>query len=155
MIRFLNILFLIAISRILHAQITAVVYDMETKMPIANVKVFVNPHGITQTDKYGRFFFYGKSEGVTFTHLNYESRSMSRSAIKDTVWLMPKLNALDEVIITAARPRVKFSIVKSIQNNTSGAKSPSGIDFLGWLDRRQKHKSPEEMAKFKKMLDKY
>lgn len=155
MIRLLNILFLIAISRVLYAQTSAVVYDMETKLPIYNVKVFVNPRGLTHTDRLGRFFVNGKCEGVTFTHLNYESRSMSRLAMRDTVWLMPKMNTLDEVVITAARPRIKFSIIKTVKKSTSGAASPSGIDFLGWLDRSQKHKSPEQKAKFKKMLDRY
>ncbi|MGN1375433.1 MAG: hypothetical protein ACI4V5_02645 [Prevotella sp.] len=155
MTRLVFIIILVALSHHSYAQVTSVICDMETKLPISNVKVFVNPRGLIHTDKFGRLFIYGKCDGATFTHVNYESRSMSYSAMRDTIWLMPKMNTLDEVVITAARPRIKFSIIKSVQKSTSGMKSPSGIDFLGWLDRSQKHKSPEQMAKFKKMLDNY
>lgn len=101
------------------AQITGVVFDMETKRQIAGVRVYINPKGTVITDSRGRFVISQPCNGVTFSHVSYESRAYSRKELCDTIWLMPKLNRLDEVVITAKAPIVCIKRVRCLNMQNS------------------------------------
>lgn len=142
------------------AQLSAVVFDMETRRPVSNVKVYVNPSGSTLTDSRGRFRFQGKCYSVTFSHVSYESRAMHKSELRDTVWLMPKMNNLDEVVIIGQKPKVSFDMKRLINEASKYGKQPSGMvgvtfDLQSLFDKSQKRKSGKDRERYKKMLDNY
>lgn len=149
------LLFLLCVG--CRAQKTGVVFDMETRRPVDNVKVYVNPAGRTVTDRHGRFIISGSCHSVTFSHVSYESRSMHKTELRDTVWLMPKMNTLDEVVITAVGPKMRLNIEKISKDASTYGKHSSGMSFdlFSIFDKSQKRKSGKERERFNKILKNY
>ncbi len=139
----------------LHAQISGVVFDMETRRQIAGVKVYINPKGTAITDSHGRFVINQPCNGVTFSHVSYESRAYSRKELCDTIWLMPKLHRLDEVVVTAQGPKMCVSKeeVAKYASQFSG-KPPSGFSFLDLFNFRG-HKLEKRHKRIAKILKDY
>lgn len=136
-----------------------VVADILTRMPVAGAKVYQNPTATTETNRYGRFSLKEGCNGLTIVHRNYESRVMRKSELRDTVLLIPKLHTLDEVVITAMRPRVGFDVKKAIKRSVEFApkqgSGSGGFDFFSVFDRSQKRKSRKEHERFKRILKNY
>lgn len=139
------------------AQKAGVVFDMETRRPVDNVKIYVNPTGQTVTDRHGRFVVNASCHSVTFSHVSYESRSMHKTELRDTVWLMPKMHTLDEVVITAVGPKMRLNIEKISKDASTYGTPSSGMSFdlFSIFDRSQKRKSGKERERFNKILKNY
>lgn len=139
------------------AQVSAVVFDMETKRPISKVKVYVNPKGSALTDNHGSFRFSGTCNSMTFSHVSYESRSLRRSELRDTVWLMPKMNNLDEVVILGLKPRISLNMKRISSDASYYGKTSSGVSFdlFSVFDKSQKRKSGKARERYKKILERY
>lgn len=138
------------------AQITGVVFDMETKRQIAGVRVYINPKGTVITDSRGRFVISQPCNGVTFSHVSYESRAYSRKELCDTIWLMPKLNRLDEVVITAKAPIVCIK-KGEVSKYAKQFKAPSGLfsfDMFKLFDFKG-HKHEKRRKRLEKILEDY
>lgn len=138
------------------AQITGVVFDMETKRQIAGVRVYINPKGTVITDSRGRFVISQPCNGVTFSHVSYESRAYSRKELCDTIWLMPKLNRLDEVVITAKAPIVCIK-KGEVSKYAKQFKAPSGLfsfDMFKLFDFKG-HKHEKRRKRIEKILEDY
>lgn len=137
-------------------QLSAVVYDMETLRHVPGVKVYINPKGSTVTDNYGRFSVSDSCNGVTLSHGTYESLRLDKSEIHDTIWLMPKTRRLDEVVVTARRPRPGFDIKAECQKVLMTVPRRGGISFdFFQLFRHKERKQTKRRKEIKKMLDKY
>ena len=110
------------------AQRNGVVLDMETRQPLAGVKVYT-------TD--------GVSRSVTFSHSSYVNRTVSLTNIKDTVLLLPKAITINTVVITAKAPSIMSNSPVNLHtlwgnDPLRGPSSPSGMDFLWFLGKRSK-----------------
>lgn len=137
-------------------RLSAVVYDMETLRHVPGVKVYINPKGSTITDNYGRFSVSDSCNGVTLSHATYESLRLDKSEIRDTIWLMPKTRRLDEVVVTARRPRPGFDIKAECQKVLMTVPRRGGISFdFFQLFRHKERKQAKRQKEIKKMLDKY
>lgn len=138
------------------AQLSGVVFDMETRRPVAGVRIFINPEGDAVTDRNGRFTINRRCSGVTLSHVSYESRALAGSELRDTVWLMPKMNRLDEVLITAERPKVRFDLKNETRRSVAGIKPAGGIgfDFFSIFDFKGK-KQKNRRKRLEKILDGY
>lgn len=157
MYRLTFILPVLAVCHECHAQLTGVAFDMETRRPVAGAAVYINPKGSVLTDKHGRFTINGKCHSVTFSHISYESRSMNRSELRDTVWLMPKANRLDEVVVTAIGPKVRLDI-KELQKDASLYRKPSSgvdFDFFSIFDRSSRRRSEKDRKRLENILKNY
>lgn len=142
-----------------HAQKTVIVFDMDTRRPVGDVKVYVNPAGLTVTDRNGRFVVNASCHSVTLSHVNYESRSMYKSELRDTVWLMPRMHTLDEVVITAMGPKIRLDINKLSKEASFIGNRGSGVcasfDFFSAFDKSQKRKSGKDRERYDKILRNY
>lgn len=129
---------------------------METRRPVAGVRIFINPEGDAVTDRNGRFKINRRCSSVTLSHVSYESRALDGSELRDTVWLMPKMNRLDEVVITAERPKMHFGLKKGTQRSVAGINSAGGIgfDFFSVFDFKGK-KQKKRRKRLEKILDGY
>lgn len=140
------------------AQLSAVVYDMETRRCIPDVKVYINPRGTVMTDRYGRFVITGKCNSITLSHGSYEALSLARSSVRDTIWLLPKMRRLDEVVIYGKKPKPGFDIGEATRRAAAGTgiKGGSGtnFDFFSIFNPKA-HKQAKRRKKIKEMLDKY
>ena len=148
---------LLAMASATMAQTSAVVFDMETRRQIEGAKVYVNPHGETTTDKQGRFTIEGDFHSLTVAGKGYESRSMAREELPDTVWLLPNGRRLGEVVVIGHKPKISFTLDKATGNLRKSTKSGGSLGSFDFFDSFQfkKMKQKKRRKKIKKILDDY
>ena len=74
-------------------------FDQNSKQPIPYVIVFIDSTGYYTNDK-GEFNLKDKRfDSLTISHLNYYDLNIKYSELSDSLFLKPKLETLDEVII--------------------------------------------------------
>lgn len=139
---------------ICHAQYSAVVLDLETKRQIAGVSVYVNPNGIVKTDSVGRFFINGEFNSVTLTRQGYESLTLSKSELPDSIWLLPNRRSLDEVVIIGHKPKINFKYKNVEMFDNLTRPRVTGLDLMSIFDFKGKKKA-KRRRKIKKILDNY
>jgi hypothetical protein len=105
--KFTLILFVFLLSVMaVKAQVTGIVCDKTTNMPIAYASIYSTDDGTfhaVSTDANGRFNIGFKFRKVTFSHLNYNK--VVTSAVSDTVFMTPKVNTVGEVVVTNNEPK--------------------------------------------------
>lgn len=155
---YISLLMIAGVAAESRAQLSAVVYDMETRRCVPDVKVYINPRGTVVTDRYGRFVITGKCNSITLSHGSYEALSLARSSVRDTIWLLPKMRRLDEVVIYGKKPRPGFDIGEATRRAAAGTgiKGGSGtnFDFFSIFNPKAR-KHAKRRKKIKEMLDKY
>lgn len=137
------------------AQITAVVYDIETHMPVVGATVFINPKGNATTDRFGRFAFSGRCHSITLTHVAYEKRVMYSAEVGDTIFMLPKMNVVDGVVIYGNKPKISFDIKSEIKNDVMSVPRSSGLGFDFFSIFQRKKKSHKDREKFNKLMRDY
>jgi len=156
--RYILLLLLVVAAVTCRAQLSAVVFDIETRRCVPGVTVYINPSGKTMTDSYGRFAVSGDCNGITLSHGSFEPLALDKSAVRDTIWLLPKMRRLDEVVIYGKKPKPGFDIKAATQRAAAGAgfKGGSGanIDFFSIFNPKAR-KHAKRRKKIKEMLDKY
>ena len=142
-----------------NAQVKGRVIDMETNRPVIGADIFINPKGSVKTDGKGYFVINEPFHSVTFSHMGYASRSLEAKEMKDTVWLLPKSHQLDEVVVTAFGPKVRFDTRSMTGKAWQYKKRDSGsligdFDFFSSFSFK-KNKQAKRRRKIKEMHDKY
>lgn len=155
-IRFICCLVLLLAYVYSKAQLAGVVFDMETKRPVAGAKVYINPKGSVDTDSNGHFVINQSCNSVTFSHVSYENRVFNKEELPDTVWLLPRLNRLDEVVITAQGPKICVG-KQEVSEYASKFKAPkSGFSFdIATLFNFKKNKRDKRRKRLEKILKDY
>ena len=156
--RYILLLLLVVAAVTCRAQLSAVVFDIETRRCVPGVTVYINPSGKTMTDCYGRFAVSGDCNGITLSHGSFEPLALDKSAVRDTIWLLPKMRRLDEVVIYGKKPKPGFDIKAATQRAAAGAGPRGGsganIDFFSIFNPKAR-KHAKRHKKIKEMLDKY
>jgi len=140
-----------------------VVADMESRAPIRDVLIHTDDNQNTRSDWDGTFSLHEGFGKINLSHLNYEKRYILKSELKgDTIWLMPNMNALREVVIYGERrfDNRMAEMRKSTKEQTVDAqlariKIPSGPNVLAiasWLFENTLGKNLEKRAQRKKAL---
>ena len=76
----------------------------DTKVPVRNVQVFSNDNQQMRTAWNGRFTLSDSFSRINLRHPHYEQRYLLKSELHgDTIYLLPKANALGEVVIWGER----------------------------------------------------
>lgn len=160
--RKLLILSLLATSAGAEAQ-QFVVADMESRVPIRDVLIHTNDNQDTKSCWDGTFSLHEGFDKIMFSHLNYEKRYVLKSELKgDTIWLMPRMNALREVVIYGERrfdnrmeQMRKSGLDQSADAQLARIKIPSGPNVLAiasWLFENTFGKNLEKRARRKRAL---
>ena len=160
--RKLLILSLLATSAGAEAQ-QFVVADMESRVPIRDVLIHTNDNQDTKSCWDGTFSLHEGFDKIMFSHLNYEKRYVLKSELKgDTIWLMPRMNALREVVIYGERrfdnrmeQMRKSGLDQSVDAQLARIKIPSGPNVLAiasWLFENTFGKKMEKRARRKRAL---
>lgn len=160
--RKLLILSLLATSAGAEAQ-QFVVADMESQVPIRDVLIHTNDNQDTKSCWDGTFSLHEGFDKIMFSHLNYEKRYVLKSELKgDTIWLMPRMNALREVVIYGERrfdnrmeQMRKSGLDQSVDAQLARIKIPSGPNVLAiasWLFENTFGKNLEKRARRKRAL---
>ena len=160
--RKLLILSLLATSAGAEAQ-QFVVADMESRVPIRDVLIHTNDNQDTKSCWDGTFSLHEGFDKIMFSHLNYEKRYVLKSELKgDTIWLMPRMNALREVVIYGERrfdnrmeQMRKSGLDQSVDAQLARIKIPSGPNVLAiasWLFENTFGKNLEKRVRRKRAL---
>lgn len=160
--RRLLILSLLATSASAEAQ-QYVVADMESRAPIRDVLIHTDDNQDTRSNWDGTFSLHEGFGKINLSHLNYEKRYILKSELKgDTIWLMPNMNALREVVIYGERrfdnrmaEMRKSTMDQSVDAQLARIKIPSGPNVLAiasWLFENTLGKNLEKRARRKKAL---
>lgn len=139
------------------AQRRVVVRDMETKMPLKDVQVFVNGETAERivTDYKGECEIPDTIRSLMFCHRQYERRLMDSCEVGDTIELLPNINKVDEVVIIGHRhPQISPDIMglsQSVKAAMAGMPKPTGMDFLSVFEMKKKNRT----RKRKKAIEDY
>ncbi|SEN18497.1 hypothetical protein SAMN04487902_10875 [Prevotella sp. ne3005] len=140
-----------------------VVADMESRAPIRDVLIHTDDNQDTRSNWDGTFSLHEGFGKINLSHLNYEKRYILKSELKgDTIWLMPNMNALREVVIYGERrfdnrmaEMRKSTMDQSVDAQLARIKIPSGPNVLAiasWLFENTLGKNLEKRARRKKAL---
>lgn len=140
-----------------------VVADMESRVPIRDVIIHTNDNQDTKSQWDGTFSLKEGFERISFSHLNYEKRYVLKSELKgDTIFLMPNMHALREVVIYGERrfdKRIAQMMTTRPDQNLDAQlariKVPTGFNPIGfglWLYDKTFRKSVDDRARRKKAL---
>ena len=140
--------------------------DVETLMPVVGANV-VSKVQTAQTDSLGCVFVSDSCQTLVFSHVNYESRLINLTEVRDTVFLISKLLNLKEVVVFGQAKRddklkeLKSHLTLSPTDAQLIAANPnSGINVLGIIGKiipkkwRQSKKTARR-ERLKKILEEY
>ena len=163
--RLLVILALVFLSLPALAQRRLVVCDVESLQPISQVSVWSSA-GVDITDSLGYFSVPDTCKSLVFTHVNYESRLLNLSEVRDTVFLVSKYMSIREVVVfgkgkndEVAERMNKMLVLDKTDAQLLGA-NPSGGNLLGLIGHAigkllPKSKSAKRKQKAREIIENY
>ncbi len=101
-----------------HAQQHVVVADIDTHEPIAQASIYTKENGKFHsaiTDDQGKAVINFKFRRLTFSHLNYERKILSR--LPDTIFLSPRFRETAELIVRNIEPKWIREKLKQVVKN--------------------------------------
>ena len=145
------------------AQTKGVIADMESRKPLRDVTVHSSANEIVKTNYLGRFVLISTFTSVTITCKGFLSRTLNRDEMqRDTIFLLPRMSELDEVVIYAKAPKIGFDLKSLTKDASLSAPRSGGIgagfDFfkpLERFDRSKRYVSRKQRRKQKEILDNY
>ena len=163
--RLLVILALVFLSLPTLAQRRLVVCDVESLQPISQVSVRSSA-GVDITDSLGYFSVPDTCKSLVFTHVNYESRLLNLSEVRDTVFLVSKYMSIRAVVVfgkgkndEVAERMNKMLVLDKTDAQLLGA-NPSGGNLLGLIGHAigkllPKSKSAKRKQKAREIIENY
>lgn len=134
------------------AQRRLVVVDVETLIPVDGANV-VTKYGNTTTDSLGYFSLSDSCKSVALSHVNYESRLVNLTEIRDTVYMISKLLNIKEVVVFGhgKREELPDALKKQLEAEKENAKlaaiDPSSgnlLSLFGFLIPKKWRKNTKE-----------
>lgn len=130
------------------AQTRCIVTDMMTKVPLRDVVVTVGNDSAlrTVTTYKGEFTVAEDADSVTIGRTGYETRTLVRGELTDTIELMRKRPGVREVVVYGRSPGIPLSLTTAlaadIKKATANVPRPGGIVFdlkslLTWKKRKR------------------
>ena len=147
------------------AQRRLVVVDVETMIPVVGANV-ISKDGNCTTDSLGYFSVSDSCKTLSFSHVNYESRLVNLTEIRDTVYMISKLLNIKEVVVFGhgKREEMPDALKKQLETEKENAKlasiDPSSgnlLTLLGYLIPKKWRKNTKEARRkrMKEILDNY
>jgi hypothetical protein len=103
--------------QLLLSQTKGVVVDKASHQPIPYVSIYAKigdkVFGAVTNDK-GEFNIDFSFQTLFFSHINYEKTEITKSSLRDTIYLMPTTTMLSEVVVSSKQPHWINSVLKKI-----------------------------------------
>lgn len=143
-----------------------VVVDIESRVPVRDVLAYTDDGQEARSAWDGAFALRPGYGRIGFRHPNYEPRYVLRSELRaDTVCLIPKMNALREVVVYG-RQRDLTALTRSKPSPLElrlVATHPEGFSPLGLIGlvvdklwgKRYRHRAELRKEKYRQMMDNY
>ena len=147
------------------AQRRLVVVDVETLIPVAGANV-ISKDGNSTTDSLGYFSVSDSCKTLSFSHVNYESRLVNLTEVRDTVFLISKLLNIKEVVVFGhgKRDELPEALKKQLEMEKENAKlasiDPSSgnlLSLIGYLIPKKWRRNTKEARRkrMKQILENY
>lgn len=118
-----------------HRRITVV--DIETMIPISGVNVRPDGQSPKATDYLGRVELTERFDSIRFSHVEYMPERLSFIEFRDTMYLYPRHNQLDEVVVMGVSPQLRKAMKASHERNMAQPVMKGlTFDFGMMLDKR-------------------
>lgn len=138
------------------AQRRATVVNMETGVPIRDVKIYTNKNETFTTNWRGEFFVPFNATSMTISHGKFLPITLSVEELTDTIYMLPKLNWLSEVTVWGKRPQLVNSKI-SAEEAKALTPGPAGIgvtfDFFSLFKKKPMNKKQREKHQW--IIDNY
>lgn len=108
----------ILICQIVSAQNKGIILDIDTNKPISYVNIYTTHNNVffgTTSNASGEFNVNFVFKKLTFSHINYEKSRILCNNLKDTIFLVPKTNFIDEVVISNKQPEWIYGILEQFR----------------------------------------
>lgn len=143
-----------------------VVADMESKVPIRDILIYTDDNQETKSNWDGTFSLKKGYKKISFSNPNYEGRYVTKEELKgDTIYLIPKMNALREVVIYGQRKSLteKTGVMLSKVDAQLIGAGNGGANLLGLLalaydeiwGKKIRHREELKKQKYKMIMDNY
>jgi hypothetical protein len=104
-------------GQLLFAQTKGVVVDKVSRQPISYVSIYAKigdkVFGTVTNDK-GEFSVDFTFQTLFFSHISYEKTEITKSDLKDSIYLIPTTTLLTEVVVSSRQPKWINSVLKKI-----------------------------------------
>ena len=145
-------------------QVRGIVVDMSTGVPQRDVIIYTNHNEVDTTDWKGEYVFKEPFEWAEASHPRFLKRKVTIDEMKaDTLRLLPLVNELSEVVVTAKRleiaPAIMMGVAQAIAEGA--AMAPKGLatfDFfapLARFDKSRRWVSKKERKRQREALENY
>ncbi len=152
----------VALCLITHAQRRFVVVDVETRVPIRGVNVASGEHQSDTTNWQGYITVADSSRSLFLSHVNYESRLLNVSEVKDTIFLISKLLGLPEVTVLGKgkgedrlKELKKQMLIDKKEMQLAAADPSRGFNVLGLVQKLFKRRKESKKERFRRLLEEY
>ena len=113
------------------------VVDIETLIPIKGVSVRADRQSPRTTDYLGRVELTERFDSIRFSHVEYSAEQLSFIELRDTMFLFPKHNLLDEIVVTGIGADLRNAMKKNHEANLAQPVAKGlTFDFGLLLDKR-------------------
>ena len=108
-----------------------VVADMDMHTPLRDVAIHTDRNQTARTNYRGEFTLSGEFTEVTFGRTGFLPRKLSRDSllVADTVFLLPRMSELDEVVVIGKAPQAGFDVEEAARQGAAMAAPSGGISF--------------------------
>lgn len=153
-IRTVMIILLVAVCPGVMAQSRWIVTDAETGVPVRDVQVFFNGDKTRRvvTDYRGTVSLPDTARFIQMSHPKYETLVADTATVRDTVFLLPNIRRLNELVVVGHRPQVSPSMMADVKKAAVAAAPPSNgisFDFFELFNWKKRKKQRERMEAIK------
>ena len=155
-IRTVMIILLVAVCPGIMAQRQWIVTDAETGVPVRDVQVFFNGDKTRRvvTDYRGTVILPDTARFIQMSHPKYETLMADTATVRDTVFLLPNIRRLNELVVVGHRPQISPSMFADIAEAAVTAAPPkTGFNFdffelFNWKKRKKQRKRMEAIKDY-------
>lgn len=139
---------------VLHAtaQRQVVVIDAETDVPARDVQIYVDSLRGRRivTDWQGTFAMPDSAERIILCHSRYERLETEVANVADTIFLLPNVRRLNELVVRGKAPRVNPQIFAGMKEaaQEGAAEAPKGVvsfDFFELFNARKRRRTEKRI----------
>ena len=155
-IRTVMIILLVAVCPGIMAQRRCIVADAETGVPVRDVQVFFNGDKTRRSvsDYRGTVILPDSARFIQLSHPKYEMLMADTATVRDTVFLLPNIRRLNELVVVGHRPQISSSMMAGITEAAVAAAPPPGgfsfdfFELFNWKKRKKQRKRMEAIKDY-------
>lgn len=136
------------------AQLDVVVADIESGVPLRDAKIYTDSGSVAKTDYRGMAHIDRPFSSATITHPKFLSTTVQRHEMVDTIFLLPRANTLNEVVVWGeGRKGIKSMVADATRDAPLYAPPPAMVQFDFFEMFRKKPLNKKARKKNRELLD--